>query len=79
MDALILTPREGCPYGKTCRAVGLRPPLRRHAKRTGIKREHVIARRAQPDVAIPEIERSLPLVVPAKSRGLPRRAVPSSQ
>ena len=24
------TPREGCPYGKTCRAVGLRPPLAIH-------------------------------------------------
>ena len=22
----VWTPREGCPYGKTCRAVGLRPP-----------------------------------------------------
>ena len=24
----VRTPREGCPYGKTCRAVGLGPPLR---------------------------------------------------
>ena len=39
----IRTPREGCPYGNTCRAVGLRPPLRRLAKRTGAEREHVIA------------------------------------
>ena len=26
LGAWVRTPREGCPYGKTCRAVGLRPP-----------------------------------------------------
>ena len=29
-DGAVRTPREGCPYGKTCRAVGLRPPLAIH-------------------------------------------------
>ena len=37
LGALIRTPREGCPYGKTCGAVGLRPPLRRHAKKPAPK------------------------------------------
>ena len=32
LGALIRTPREWCPYGKTCRAVGLRPPLAIHGE-----------------------------------------------